>query len=131
MQNQGGSSCTAHQHFWFCYTDITITLHLKSENSRFLPSSVSVLVGLLQTWLETLKTGFLVTPLKLDTTQIIHQMCNLILSCRMGKPTICIAVTVKLISAFVFITQIVQFLYFLQLLAIFCTFTAGFVSYLF
>ena len=41
------------------------------------------------------------------------------MSHRMGKPTICIgenkgAVTAKLISAFVFATRIVQFLYFLN-----------------
>ena len=31
----------------------------------------------------------------------------------MGKPTICIGVTAKLISAFVFATRIVQFLFYL------------------
>ena len=60
------------------------------------------------------------------------------MSRRMRKPTICVCqskrrrpascvVTAKLISAFVFATKIVQLLFFLNLLAIFCGCTGRFV----
>ena len=39
----------------------TILLLSKSELSSFLPASVAVQPGLCRTWLETPKTGFLVT----------------------------------------------------------------------
>ena len=41
----------------------TISLLLKSEISSFLPTSVTVQVGLCRTWSETLKTGFLASRL--------------------------------------------------------------------
>ena len=41
--------------FVFRYTDCTISLLLKSEISSFLPASVTVQVGLCQTWLGTPK----------------------------------------------------------------------------
>ena len=47
----------------FRYTDSTIPPLPKSEISSLLPSSVAVQPGLCPTWLETLKTGFLMTRL--------------------------------------------------------------------
>ena len=53
-----GSNCTADQHFFFCFTDITFTLRLyKSEISRFRPFSVTAQPGLCQAWLLLPKTG--------------------------------------------------------------------------
>ena len=49
----------ADQRLCFRYTDSTILLLPKSENSSFWPSSVVVQHGLCRTWSETPKTGFL------------------------------------------------------------------------
>ena len=57
------SNCEAVQRLYFCYRDGTISLLLKSEISSFLPTSVTVQVGLCRTWSETPKTGFLASPL--------------------------------------------------------------------
>ena len=51
----------ADQHLCFRYIGSTIPLLPKAEISSLLPSSVAVQPGLCQTWLKTLKTGFLVT----------------------------------------------------------------------
>ena len=53
----------ADQRLCFRYTDSTIPLLPKSEMSSLQPSSVSVQPGLCKTWLETPKTGFLITRL--------------------------------------------------------------------
>ena len=57
------SNCEADQRLCFRYTDSTVSLLLKSEISRFYPSSVDAQLGLCQTWSETPKTGFLVSRL--------------------------------------------------------------------
>ena len=59
------SNCEAVQRLCFRYTDgtCTISLLLKSEISSFLPTSVTVQVGLCRTWSETPKTGFLASRL--------------------------------------------------------------------
>ena len=57
------SNCEAVQRLCFRYTDGTISFLLKSEISSFLPTSVTVQVGLCRTWSETPKTGFLTSPL--------------------------------------------------------------------
>ena len=53
----------ADQRLCFRYTDSKISLFLKSEISSFYPASVTVQVGLCQTWSEILKTGFLASRL--------------------------------------------------------------------
>ena len=55
---------SADQHLCFCYMDSTIPLLLKSKITGFWPFSVAALTGLCQTWLETPKTGFLMSRLK-------------------------------------------------------------------
>ena len=59
----------ADQRLCFCYTDSTIPLLSRSEISSLYSSSDVVEPGLCRTWSETLKTGFLMTTLKLDKTQ--------------------------------------------------------------
>ena len=51
----------------FHFIDSTIPLLPTSEISNFKPSSVAVQHGLCWTWPETLKTGFLMTWLKLSS----------------------------------------------------------------
>ena len=58
------SNCKANQRLCFRYTDSTLSL-IKSEISSFCAASGTVHVGLCQTWLETPKTGFLASRLKL------------------------------------------------------------------
>ena len=53
----------ADQRLCFRYTDSTLSLLIKSEISSFYAASGTVHVGLCQTWLETPKTGFLVSRL--------------------------------------------------------------------
>ena len=53
----------ADQRLCFRYIDTTIPLLSKSEISSLYPSCVTAQAGLRQTWLETLKTGFLTTRL--------------------------------------------------------------------
>ena len=53
----------ADQRLCFRYTDSTISLLPKYVISSFHPSSVAVQPGLCGTWLETPKTGFLITRL--------------------------------------------------------------------
>ena len=66
-KNKGGgqlrSNQEADQHLCFSYSDSTHPLLLNSKISSDYLSSVTVQVGLCQTWLETLKTGFLVSGL--------------------------------------------------------------------
>ena len=57
------SNCEADQRLCFCYTDSAISLLLKSEISRSYPSSLTVQIGMCQTWSETPKTGFLMSGL--------------------------------------------------------------------
>ena len=57
------SNCAADQRLCFRYTDSTIPLLPKSENSSLQPSLVAVQPGLCWTWSETPKTGFLTTRL--------------------------------------------------------------------
>ena len=57
------SNCAADQSLCFHYIDSTIFLLHKYEISSFQPSSVVVQSGLCQTWLETLKTGFILMQL--------------------------------------------------------------------
>ena len=65
------SNCKADQHLCFHYTDSTILLLLESEISIFQPASVTVQVGLCQTWSETPKSGFLASlMLSLNTVAI-------------------------------------------------------------
>ena len=56
----------ADQRLCFCYKINTIPLLSKSEISSLYPSSVVVQLALCRTWLETLKTGFLMTLLKMS-----------------------------------------------------------------
>ena len=58
------SNCEADQRLCFRYTDSTLSLLIKSEISSFYAASGTVHVGLCQTWLETPKTGFLASRLK-------------------------------------------------------------------
>ena len=51
-------NCTADQRLCFRYTDSTILLLRKSEDSGFQPFSENVQASLCQTGSETLKTGF-------------------------------------------------------------------------
>ena len=53
------SNCEADQRLCFRYKASTIPLLLKYEISSVYPSSDAAQTGLCQTWLETLKTGFL------------------------------------------------------------------------
>ena len=65
----------ADQRLCFRYTDSTIPLPPKSENSSLYPSSVTVQLGLCWTWSETPKTGFLRTrPIYqiLHKTHVVH-----------------------------------------------------------
>ena len=57
------SNCEADQRLCFHYMDSIISLLLKSKISSFLPTSVTVQVGLCQVLSETLKTGFLASRL--------------------------------------------------------------------
>ena len=66
----------ADQRLCFRYTDSTIPLLPKSENSSLLPSSVAVQPGLCGTWSETPKTGFLTTRLHNTVNQIIFVAIN-------------------------------------------------------
>ena len=59
-ENKGAE---ADQRLCFRYTDSTLSLLIKSEISSFYAASGTVHVGLCQTWLETLKTGFLASRL--------------------------------------------------------------------
>ena len=61
----------ADQRLCFRYTDSTIPLLSKSEISSLWPSSVAVQPGLCRTWSELLKTGFLITRLKLHDGCVI------------------------------------------------------------
>ena len=65
FENKGAdqlcSNCTADQRLCFHFMDSTLLLLPKSKTSSFWPSSVAVQAGLCQTWVITLKTGFL-TP---------------------------------------------------------------------
>ena len=64
VQSQdSGSNCTADQGRCIRYTDSTISFLYKTKISSFQPASVTVQAGLCRTWLETLKTGFLVSRL--------------------------------------------------------------------
>ena len=51
-------NCEADQRLCFRYTDSTISLLVKSEISSFLPASLTVQVGLCQTWSETRRPVF-------------------------------------------------------------------------
>ena len=53
------SNCEADQHLCFRYSDSTVPLLLISEISSFYLFSVTVQVGLCQTWSETQIVGFL------------------------------------------------------------------------
>ena len=64
--NQLRSNCEADKRLCFRNMDSTLSLLLKSEISSFQPASVTVQVGLCQTWSEIQKTGFLVSQLKYD-----------------------------------------------------------------
>ena len=55
------SNCAADQRLCFRHIDSTIPLVPKSETSSLWPSSVVVQPGLCWTWMETPKTGFLMT----------------------------------------------------------------------
>ena len=59
-------NCTADQSLYFCYMDSTISLLLKPNISSVLLFCVTVQAALCWTWLETPKTGFLVSRLKLS-----------------------------------------------------------------
>ena len=61
--DQFRSNCEADQYLCFRYMGSTIPLLLKTGISMFWPASVTVQAGLCQTWLETLKTGFLASRL--------------------------------------------------------------------
>ena len=66
LENHAGQllgNLVADQHLCFRCIDGTIPLLPKSEISSLKPSSVAVQPGLCQTWLETPKTGFLMTQL--------------------------------------------------------------------
>ena len=63
MRKQRRSNCEADQCLCFRYTDSTISLLLKSKISSFSSASLTVQVGLCQTWSETPKTGFLASRL--------------------------------------------------------------------
>ena len=72
----------ADQRLCFRYTDSTIPLHPKSENSSLYPSHVAVQPGLCGIWSETPKTGFRTTRLILlwsfdDTCICLGQKRNL------------------------------------------------------
>ena len=59
------SNCTADQHLYFRYTNSTIPpIRIGTQNFMILPSSVTVQAGFCRTNLETTKTGFLASRLK-------------------------------------------------------------------
>ena len=58
LLNVRKQNCTADQRLCFRYTDSTIPLLRKSEDSGFQPFSENVQASLCQTGSETLKTGF-------------------------------------------------------------------------
>ena len=60
----------ADQRLCFRYTDSTLPLLSKYENTSLLPSSVAVKPGLCRTWSETPKTGFLRTRLYYDMAKV-------------------------------------------------------------
>ena len=62
------SNCEADQRLYFHYTDSTIPFLFKSEISSVYPSSEAVQAGFCQTRSETPKTSFLVSRLKLKTS---------------------------------------------------------------
>ena len=68
-------NCTADLRLCFRYMDSTIPLLSKSKISNLLPFSVVAQPGFCQTWLETLKTGFLASQLKLPGSPI-HVLCG-------------------------------------------------------
>ena len=57
------SKCTADLHLCFRSMDNTMSLLLISKISSIKHSSVTVQIGMCQTWSETLKTGFLTSQL--------------------------------------------------------------------
>ena len=62
------SNCTDDQRLYFCIRDRKIFSLLKSEISSFEPSSMTVQAWLCWTWSETLRTGFLMSGLKMTFT---------------------------------------------------------------
>ena len=70
----------ADQRLCFHYIDSTIPLLSKSEISSLLPSSVIAQLGLCQTWLETSKTGFHSSNIKVKSVVklLLHNMSRII-----------------------------------------------------
>ena len=62
---QLGHNHETDQHLCFSFMDSTIPLLPYSKNTRFLPSSETIQVGLCQIWSETTKTGLLASQLKI------------------------------------------------------------------
>ena len=95
------SNCAADQQLCFRYIDSEIPFLPKSEITSLLPYSVAVQPGLYLTWSETPKSGFL-----RQSSYLSRVVRKPVFANAKTKTQISFAVTAKLISAFVFATQI-------------------------